>query len=505
MKTGRSLFLMSLLTGVICLTASAQVLTDAQTRTDLTYLKRKLDLLHPGMGYYTPQARMEQLYDSLYNGLTGPMDYLPFFRHISPLVAAIKDGHTNLNHRKNYIGKQTHFLPFYIRPVEDQYFISHNVSADTSLVRGTELLTINGRTVGDLHRALMSIDHSGSDGDNLTGRRQWSLVQFADYYAAWYGSSSTVTITYRLAGDTLVQKTCLPCPTLSTFRQTIRKRYGVELNQPANLSVNMIDTLTRTAVLRVSSFMGLKKKDPFQWAFNRQLKRVFKQIHQQNVQNLIVDMQGNGGGVVLNSGRLLRYWMPEPFRLMEQEAMKKAARAELVNRWNPLSALNFSLQYKTDKTGGFSSRLSHKRFHPRRKDAFSGNLYFLMNGASFSATTTVLAKTLDAGLGTFIGEASGSAYWGDFAGHFKTVTLPYSKLQVRIPLKKMTHAVVADRANGFTVEPDFAITRSYDDLMTNRDYVLAYALRLIREGVVVRKSVHNHSLPVSMSLNGIQE
>ena len=505
MKTGRNLFLMGLLTGIICLTASAQVLTDAQTRTDLTFLKRKLDLLHPGMGYYTPQARMEQLYDSLYNGLTGPMNYLTFFRHISPLVAAVKDGHTNLNHRKSYIGRQTHFLPFYIRPVDDQYFISHNVSADTSLVRGTELLTINNRTVGDLHRELMRIDHSGSDGDNLTGRRQWSLVQFADYYAAWYGSSNTVTITYRLSGDTLVREAYLPCPTLSVFRQTIRKRYGTELNQPANLSVSTVDTLTRTAVLRVSSFMGLKKKDPFQWAFNRQLKRAFKQIHQQNVQNLIVDMQGNGGGVVLNSGRLLRYWMPKPFRLMEQEAMKRGARAELVNRWNPLSALNFSLQYKADKTGGFSSRLSHKRFHPRHKNAFTGNLYFLMNGASFSATTTVLAKTLDAGMGTFIGEASGSAYWGDFAGHFKTVTLPYSKLQVRIPLKKMTHAVVADRANGFTVEPDFAITRSYDDLMTNRDYVLAYALRLIREGIVVRQSVHTPVVPVSISLNRIQE
>jgi hypothetical protein len=198
MKTGRNLFLMGLLMGVICLTASAQVFTDAQTRTDLTYLKRKLDLLHPAMGYYTPQARMEQLYDSLYNGLTGPMDYLTFFRHVSPLVTAIKDGHTNLNHRKSYIGKQTHFLPFYIRPVEDQYFISHNVSADTSLVRGTELLTIDDRTVGDLHRELMRIDHSGSDGDNLTGRGLvWFIQQSYDYLPAGWrytGSENKCTL-----------------------------------------------------------------------------------------------------------------------------------------------------------------------------------------------------------------------------------------------------------------------------------------------------------------------
>ena len=507
MKIGPTLLFMGLLTAMVCLTASAQLLTAAQTRTDITYLKRKLDLLHPGMGYYTPQARMEQLYDSLYNGLTAPMDYLAFFHHISPFVAALKDGHTNLNHRRNYIGKNTRFLPFYIRPVEDQYFISHNVSVDTSLQRGTELLTINGRTVADLHRELMSIDHSGSDGDNLTGRRQWSMVQFADYYAAWYGSTKTVTITYRLAGDTLIRQTCLPCLSLNDFRQTIRRRYGVELNQPANLSVHLVDTLTRTAVLRVSSFMGLKKKDPFQWAFNRGLKRAFKQIRNENIQNLIVDMQGNGGGIVSNSGRLLRYWMPKPFRIMEGEAMKRAARAELVTRWNPLSALNFSLHYKVDKTGGFSTRSSHRRFRPRHRNAFAGNLYFLMNGASFSATTSVLAKTLDAGMGTYIGEASGSAYWGDFAGHFKTITLPHSRLQIRIPLKKMTHAVMANRANGFTVEPDFSVKRSYTDLITNRDYVLAYALRLIRQGVVARKPIQlqNRPLQASVPINRTQE
>ncbi len=486
MKIKKSLYLASLLIGLCLQLSFAQVLSPAQTRTDLNYLKRKLDLLHPGMGYYTPQTRMEQLYDSLYNHLNSPLDYLTFFHHVSPLVAALKDGHTNLNHRKSYIGRYTLFLPFYIRLVESQYFISHNVSADTSLKRGTELLTINGRAVSDLHDELMNTDHSGSDGDNLTGRRQWSLMQFADYYAAWFGSADSIVVTYRPAGDTLIRRARLKCLTLQDFRRTMQRRYAAEIDRRPNLSVRVIDTLTHTAVLRVSSFMGLKKNDPFQWAFSRKIKRAFKQIRHQNIQNLIVDMQGNGGGIVTNSARLLRYWMPKPFRIMEHEEMKRAARNELVTRWNPFSALNFSLQYKADHTGGFSSRSFNRRYRPRHRNAFAGNLYFMMNGASFSATTSVLAKTLDAGMGTYVGEASGSAFWGDFAGHFKTVTLPNSKLQVRIPLKKLTHAVETQRANGFTVEPDFIVTRSFNDLITNRDYVLEYTLRLIRQNVVVR-------------------
>jgi hypothetical protein len=494
MTPGRFLILSVLFLGLSRQLTSAQSLTPEQSRTDLTFLKRKLDQLHPGIGYYTPQTRVERLYDSLYNQLTAPIDYLSFFRHVTPLVTSIKDGHTNLNHRRNYIGKSTRYLPFFIRSVGDTYFISHNVSTDTTLRRGTELITINGRPVDAIHAELMNADHSGSDGDNNTGRRQWSLVQFADYYASWYGWADSVTITYRLASDSLIRQVRLVCPTLDKFRATVQQRYRHETDLRPNLSLRIVDTLTRTAVLRVSSFMGLKKRDPFQWAFNRRLKRAFKQLREDNVQNLIVDMQGNGGGIVANSAELLRYWMPKKFAIMEQEEMKRAARAELITRWNPLSALNFSLRYKTDARGGFASRSGRHQYTPHKRKAFKGNLYFLVNGASFSATTSVLAKTLDAGLGTFVGEASGSAYWGDFAGHFKTVTLPNSRIQVRIPLKKLTHSVMAERANGFTVEPDFTVERSYDDLMGNREYVLEYTLGLIRQGVVASRPLKGRLL-----------
>ncbi len=477
--------------------AQTDTLTPEQARADIAFLKRKLDLLHPGMGYYTPRPRMEQLYDSLYNRLTAPTPYLAFYHTVSPLVAAVKDGHTNMSHRRNFIGKQTRYIPFFIRAVGDQYYISHNVSPDTSLHRGFELLTINGRPVGELHRELMEADRSGSDGDNLTGRRQWSLVQFADYYAAWYGSADSIAITYHAKGESATRQAKVGCISLQRFRGMMQRRYPNEIDRRPNLSVRIVDSLTRTAVLRVSSFMNTGKRGPFQWAFNRRLKRAFRQLRDQDVQNLVIDMQGNGGGVVTNSANLLRYWMPKPFTMMEREEMTPAARTELVTRWNPISALHFSWQYKRNQSGGFASRSVRWRYRPRRHLAFRGNLYFLMNGASFSATTTVLAKTLDAGMGTYIGEASGSAYWGDFAGHFKTVTLPNSRIQVRIPLKKLTHAVTPDRANGFTVEPDFTVTRSYEDLLTNRDYVLDYTLRLIREGVVARQPIRTRPLQAS--------
>jgi hypothetical protein len=474
-----------------------QSLTAAEAREDIEVLKRRLDQLHPAVGFYTPKARYERLYDSLFNGLTDSVDYLPFYRHLSPLVNSLKDGHTNLNHRRSFIDKHTRYFPFYIRSIGADYYITHNVSADTSLRRGTQLLCIDRRSVPDIHRELMETDRSGSDGDNLTGRRQWSLYQFADYYAAWFGSSDSLTLTFHLPNDTLIQQKRIACVTLNQFRATFQKRYRNSGSSFPNLTLRVIDSLSGTAVLHVSSFGSLKRNDPFQLAYKRGLKKAFRTIHKTGINNLIVDLKQNGGGMVINSARLLRYWMPCRFTIMQREQMKGAARAELITRWNPFSALQFSMQYKRDKHGGFASR-SHKRWYrPVRKLAYKGNLFFLMNGASFSAATSVLAKSLDAGVGTFVGEACGGAYWGDFAGHFKTVTLPHSRIQVRIPLKKLTHAVDLTRANGFTIEPDIDVTPSYEDLLNGQDYTLNQTLLVIRQGYKQRSTTRDQRSEIS--------
>ncbi len=489
---------LALMTGPLA--AQPITLTPDQAHDDLLYLRRQLRTYHPGLGHYTPNAEMEQLFDSLYNRVTSSIDYLAFFHHLSPYLNGLKDGHTNLNHRSGFIDRDTRFVPFYVRQVDHDYFISHNASADTSLRRGTRLLSVQGQSIATIHRILMDGDRSGSDGDNLTGRHNWSLMQFADYYAAWYGSIDSVTIQYQRARpdgslDSTIRQTRVAGIISSVFRQTLLERYKAdfgrnsEFRQP-NLSLRLVDSLSNTAVLRVSSFMSSKSFDPFQWGFKNRLKKAFKRIKATGVENLVVDLQDNGGGAVINSARLLQFWMQKPFTIMQSEHIKPAARAELVNRWNPLSALDFSLRYRRDGQGGFASRAAITRhYRPFRRLAFRGNLYLLMNGSSFSAATSVLAKTLDAGQGTFVGEACGGAYWGDFAGQFKYVTLPHSRIQVRIPLKKLTHAVAEANANGFTIEPDFAVHRTHDDLMANRNAALRETMLLIRRQITAIRTV----------------
>lgn len=486
-----------LLALVTALPTAAQPLTPDQAHDDLLYLRRQLRAYHPGLGHYTPEARMEQVFDSLYNRVNAPIDYLAFFQHLTPYLNGLKDGHTNLNHRKGFINRYTRYVPFYIRQVDGNYFISHNASDDSTMQRGTQLVSIDGQSVARIHQTLLEGDRSGSDGDNVSGRQQWSLTQFADYYACWYGSRDSITVQYRLTLtnggiDPVLHEKRLACATVARFRENLWTRYPADFGPKSdrkrpNLDLQLIDSLSGTAVLRVSSFSNPHGFDPFGWGFKKRLKRAFRQVKAAGIANLIVDMQDNGGGAVVNSARLLQFWMPAPFRIMAREEMKQASRFKLVTRWNPLSVLDFELRYRRTAQGGFASRATSRQYQPIRRLAFQGNLYLLMNGSSFSAATSVLAKTLDAGKGTFVGEASGGAYWGDFAGQFNFITLPHSRIQVRVPLKKLTHAVAADHANGFNVEPDFTVTRSYTDLLTNRNYTLDYTLKLIQQRVTAMR------------------
>ncbi|MGA0555923.1 S41 family peptidase [Larkinella sp. VNQ87] len=461
--------------------AQAQTLQPAQARADVQYLTQKLEQLHPGLGYYLPKPAYDRLVDSVTHRLDRPLAYQAFYQTITPLITSLKDGHSDLGHRKQEFGKNRRLMPFYIREVGERYYLSHDLTPDSSLVRGSELLAIDQQPIADLHQLLQDTDRSGSDGDNRTGRRFRSLIGFASYYRNWFGPADSVQITYRLPGDTLVRARFVRCETSKVLDANLMKRYRKELNLKPNLSVTVIDSLKNTAVLRVSTFSG-------NWLgfltgkYKRQLRRAFREIDRKQIRNLIVDVRSNGGGAVVNSARLLRYWLPEPFRVMGRETMKPGYRRVVAPWYNPVSWLLFPVFIKKDSAHYYTERFSGRPYQPQNRYAFRGNLYFLMNGASYSATASVLAHSLNQRVGTFVGEACGGAYWGDFAGQFKTVTLPHSRLRVRIPLKRMPHAVDLRNANGFTVEPDFPVERSYDDILTGRDFSLVYTLKLIQAG-----------------------
>ena len=189
---------------------------------------------------------------------------------------------------------------------------------------------------------------------------------------------------------------------------------------------------------------------------------------------------------MLNSARLLKYLVPVPFSVFGDGQLKRRAiwPYSLKGGPPPFGFLFFFFEHKKDrKTGGWRDRPARKPgYKPHKSLIFKGQTWFLTNGGSFSAAVSVPAICRSHGIGLFVGETTGGAYWGDFAARFKTVTLPNSKIRVRIPLKKLDHAVDFSKNKTLLIEPDFPVERTRADIMLARDFVMPAVMALIKKG-----------------------
>ena len=66
----------------------------AELKSDLRFLKKKLEAYHPGLYLYTKKTQIDELFDSLENNLSKPLTELAFYKHITIISSIVKDGHT---------------------------------------------------------------------------------------------------------------------------------------------------------------------------------------------------------------------------------------------------------------------------------------------------------------------------------------------------------------------------------------------------------------------------
>lgn len=463
-----------------------QTLSPAEAREDLRFFRKKMAAWYPGIGYYSPADFYEKKLDELDAELTQPIDYQLFYKKMGVARSILQDGHFGIYHRKNFFPKNPKLLPFQLRVAEGKYWVIFDLTADSSLHRGAEILAIDDRPIRDIHDLLTDQFRDGNDGPTENGARTRTMLAFAGFYADWFGPRDSVEICFKTTDSSAVECRFFACPTAKERNTTLAKRYPKIAVPKPNLAFEMVDSMPKTAVLYVSSFGKLKKRDLFNLGFAFKTKRVFRQAKKNGVENLVIDLRNNGGGAVINSARLLKYLIPEPFGVFGDGQLKRRAiwPYSLKGGPPPFGFLFFFLEHKKDKnTGGWRDRRPHRANRkPHKSLIFSGKTWFLINGASFSAAVTVPAICRSHGVGKFVGEPTGGAYWGDFAARFKTITLPNSKIRVRIPLKKLDHAVDPSKNKTLLIEPDFFIERKKSDVMEARDFVMPAVMDLIKKG-----------------------
>jgi C-terminal processing protease CtpA/Prc len=153
--------------------------------------------------------------------------------------------------------------------------------------------------------------------------------------------------------------------------------------------------------------------------------------------------------------------MPEPFQVVERFAVVGNSESEDMNARN-----------KEIKGNG-------TRVFKPQPDAYSGNLYVLVDGGSFSNSGIVASAIRHYRRGVIIGEETGGNE-KVLCGYESLTVLPNTRLQVYIPTRQF---VIRDMPGneGRGVIPDFIISPSIQGLISGKDEVLEYCIGLIKD------------------------
>jgi len=456
---------------------------------DLDILKYNLETIHAGLYTYTSKEDMNAKFLEIKKQINAPMNEIEFYRLVLPLHDKIKNGHTLIippaswSHAVEY--NLPHF-PFDIYKYKEQLYVLRNLSKNTNIKAGDEILTINGESAIAVYEKI--IDQSTKDGNNRTYAGELVHQDFSEYYAHIFGVPEIHSITIKQGIEE--RKIKVAGVPIQEMRKISQNRYQHEkrpwYNDLANERVNL-KVENGVAILTLPSF-AIDEFQDHKIDFREYFKSVFTRIRQEDIQHLIIDIRENGGGNGDIAGEVFSYLYDKPFRLVEDIY---AITKRIPNKKYYLgSQFGTTLQMKLAL-----KKIGDKKYRPRdwaarknllsltplqpSKPQFQGKVYVLISGWSFSASGIFTAMIKEHDRGIFIGEEAGGnphTQIGDFA---QMLILPNSGVRVNIPLLFEEWDVSFENtAHG--VVPKYWVRNTIEQEIKEEDSVLDFTLNLIR-------------------------
>ncbi|MCY7353406.1 MAG: hypothetical protein LH606_22560 [Cytophagaceae bacterium] len=466
-----------------------------QLQKDFGLLRRALEEGHPGLYWYASKADMDSAFALTARQLNRTMTEEEFRKHLSPLIARIHCGHTGVflsKKSEHYFKKhRPPLLPFETGFYSGKLYVTENHSSDSTLRAGAEVLSIEGEPVeriAFLMRALIP-----ADGYNQTHKNVRISSSFPGYYRLLYGDRDTVSVSVRDSAGVV-----RPLRLASLSPRTLRVLPKVTGQPTPNTPQSKPRKSEQRRVLRFSDPDSTGASPPVAllnvYTFDDRgysgfYRRAFRKIERRGSKSLIINIRANGGGYSAAGRALLRYLMDSSFRF--SASMIAPRRRLSVGQHLSAKTLRFlarNLFSKNLPDGRLALRSGDDVTRPVRHHRFTGDVYVLTNGGTFSAAAIVAANLQTKCRAVIVGRETGGGRAGCNAAYIPFLTLPNTDVRVRFPLYRvLTDVRLPNEGRG--VRPDHEINYTIREALAGKDLDVKKALDLIKEKHRQQKSL----------------
>jgi len=443
-----------------CFGQEDKVLSTEQAQNDFELAIASLKNVHPSLNAYLSIEHFDNLVDSVRNELNSNIKESELHIILRKIISQLGCGHTLARPSENWYAslKNPSIFPLSVYMVDDRIFVKENHQDDTLLIRGMEIVSIEGKTVGDVLDDMRSIQQRDGISKSFVNNKVEQL--FRSYYLFLYGMKETYQMEY-LDLDGVLKKAVLK----GGSSKTKKKKTRVEDQQKDEIETSsarfyVLKDDPERAVLDIDAFQQKKYKKFY--------KTVFKEIENKGIKNLVLDLRNNGGGYFPNGNRLLKYLVDEEFKMYFNRPKTKITKSKHLKMSFFSKMTRFLFNLMPDKDKKDPKRNYALKVKPKKKNHFEGKIYVLINGASFSLssyTASMLNKHTDA---VFIGEECGGGENGSNAILDYSLTLPESGIRINIPYYYLDHKVTS-KEEGRGVKPDHDVQYLLNDRLAEND------------------------------------
>jgi Peptidase family S41 len=463
-----------------------RVLSPEQASQDVALLRRALETIHPGLYRRTSKTQIDRAFARLEAAARAPISELELYRHISEELAWVRCNHTKAEQSaaiEAWRRTNPSHLPFRFRLIDGRMIVESSDPAQTALARGTEIVSINGRSVPTLVQRLGAYVP-------IDGQTPWSRAtalandgdlmgsDFDHFYPYVFGFARTFTLGLREAGSRATTTVTLSPVSFEAWQTLPWQGNGFRSDFATSTSWRMADATT--AYLRVGTFVNYRRPVDAHATY----AAIFAAIKSAGATRLILDLRDNGGGSSDATVALADHLIQRPYVWQSAVRYKTVRVGDLeqnIETWGDRQAI-FSAPMETFAAvaNGYDvlPHQSPEALMPRKpaSNGFAGPVTILTSPVNASGSTMLIAKLRDEGRVRLVGARAGGSGDGPTAGRIFNVRLPNSGIAVRVPNALNAMQVTRFEADG-GVTPDVLVSQTVEDYRAGRDVVLETALR----------------------------